>query len=123
MVTDVCTSREQSKRLLSLGITKNCADCAHFYVCEEHGFAYFWDTVVMDGNWELYWDVTDEEIPAWSMYRLLEIVDQECVIHLTNFTISGKVFSKHNNIYDNIIDCIEYLINNGYVNKDYLKQA
>lgn len=31
-----CTSREQSKRLLALGIKKETADCGHFYGRQEH---------------------------------------------------------------------------------------
>lgn len=30
--------------------------------------------------------------------------------------------NKHNNIYDNIIDCIEWLIKEGYFNKEYLEE-
>ena len=116
-----CTNIEQSKRLLELGLRKETADCGHFYERGEDEEGYYWDTIILDGTWPSYWDVTNTAIPAWSLHRLIEMVDNECVIHLSNFSISGKVFTISNNLYDNICNCIEWLINAGYFNKEYLE--
>lgn len=110
--SQICTTREQSERLLALGLKKETADMHH----------YRWS--------EGYWDIqacpprgdSSSFIPAWSLHRLIEMIDDECVIQLSNFSISGKVFTKHNNLYDNIIDCIEWLIKEGYFNKEYLEE-
>lgn len=137
--SQICTTEEQSKRLLALGLKKETADCAHCYTTEEHGEYKFWDIVISD--WEPYWDVDDENIPAWSLHRLMEIVpfnlkDKRGYIYNfvieDNNTISYYYFAEQfwhcniywgkSNLYDNFIDCIEWLIKEGYFNKEYLKE-
>ena len=105
--SQICTTREQSERLLALGLKKNTADMG---LCVD---------IPLPVDWKDY-DDTVIDIPAWSLHRLIEMVDDECVIHLSNFSISGKVFTISNNLYDNICNCIEWLINAGYFNKEYL---
>lgn len=58
----ICTSREQSERLLALGLKKETADCFHW---NAYGRSYI-------GN------IDDEklgpdDVPAWSLHRLIEI--------------------------------------------------
>ena len=71
-------------------------------------------------------------IPAWSLHRLLELcgIDRMPI----NFYKRGKVRIKVNHIhpthdgrsgynhYDSLIDCIEWLIKEGYFNKEYLEE-
>ena len=78
-----------------------------------------------DGKWRINLLDEDEilshmEIPVWSLHRLIEMIDDECVIHLDNFTIAGRLFEVYDNLFDNIIDCIAYLIKEGYFNTEYL---
>ena len=107
--SQVCTNRSQSERLLALGLKKETADC---YLRKDiSGDGY----MLIAYPWRHSYD-----IPAWSLHRLIEMIDDECVIHLSNFSISGRIFTKSNNLYDNLCDCIEWLIKEGYFNKEYL---
>ena len=75
------------------------------------------------------------EIPAWSLYRLIEIVNLKIQFRLkekttviygishskplqsfSGFGIDGKSY------YNSVINAIEWLIEEGYLNKEYLKQ-
>jgi hypothetical protein len=69
-------------------------------------------------------------LPAWSLHRLIEIVPST-INKMLWFTITPytafydsvdyiKSFDSKDNLYDNIIDCIEWLIKEGYFNKEYL---
>ena len=98
---------------------------------------------------EGYWDIqacpargTEPcYIPAWSLHRLMEMVPfnlrdkkgytYDFLIEDDN-TISYYYFSEQSwyctkywgkaNLYDNFIDCIEWLIKEDCFNKDYLKE-
>ena len=75
--------------------------------------------------------------PAWSLDRLWEILPKDVEIdddHYVTCHLEGENaiiyhdygceyynFDKRNNRYDNIIDCIEWLIKEGYFNKEYLE--
>ena len=134
-----CTSREQSKRLLALGIKKETADCGHFYGRIEHEEYEDWETIILDDyGWESHWDVTDEDIPAWSLYRLTEMMPmtmEDRICHeLWDLNITPELVIYRNQqepseyieqfsgqgVYNNIIDCIECLIKEGYFNEEYL---
>lgn len=106
-----CTTREESERLLSLGLKKETADCGHFYVPEEHLEYYYWETQILEDGWQPYWEVTDNEIPAWSLHRLIEIGFPKGI---------GLVVVK--NGYDAVISLIEKRIRNGVFNKAYLEE-
>ena len=139
--SQICTSREQSERLLALGLKKETADCGHFYGRDEHSEYSYWSTEILDGNWKSYWDVTDEEIPAWSLHRLIEMMPNN--IHkyndIADLSVSNELVQyrfydvdynhdvclEHFNdgtLFDNIIDCIAWLIKEGYFKKEYLEE-
>ena len=129
--SQICTSREQSERLLALGLKKETAD-----MC--------WSNVLTNGNRE--WlliptsntkTYTKMEIPAWSLHRLIEMMPQ-IIGHLelaVNDAFVGYyedrcesetgMYWEHteesSNLYDNLISCIEWLIKEGYFNKEYLE--
>lgn len=92
-----CTSREQSERLLALGLKKETAD-----MCWTKGFDESYYLTI-----ETYY--FDDDIPAWSLHRLIKIAA------LCPYEIYPK-----DNIYDNLIDEIEELIKEGYFPKKYL---
>lgn len=134
--SQICTTKEQSERLLALGLKKVTADCAHCYTLEEHGEYKFWDIVISD--WEPYWDIDDENIPAWSLHRLIEMLPSSLFDwYELDFSKRGIFYADFRNgsyslfeafaksdktLYDNIIDCIEWLIKEGYFNKEYLEE-
>lgn len=98
--SQICTTKEQSQRLLKLGLKPETADMHHYKWSEG-----YWDTYTCPprGSDSCY-------IPAWSLHRLIEIYstpDESCVV-----TINGA--------FDDLIDDIEWCINKGYLNKEYL---
>ena len=92
--SQICTSREQSERLLKLGLKKETADmCIH-------------------RNVELAFPCPADEglFPAWSLHRLIEMTAskwQEYMVLLPD-------------AYDEIISDIEIEIGRGSFNKEFL---
>ena len=133
--SQICTSIEQSRRLLELGLKKETADMA---LIEN------WEYDLKDGKFftgeyfERPIDYTEGMdgyyIPAWSLHRLIEMcpdyieenyfgvsaVDVSYYFGLCEGSIGYKFVREGGNLYDNIINCIEWLIKEGYFNKEYL---
>lgn len=126
--TQVCTTREQSERLVSLGLKKNTADCHWCY----HSVTATWYIVAHE------YDNIGSYIPAWSLHRLMSLCPQ--TIHLDEYADSyyrltinpykviyikdDKQWLKQfdeGNLYDRMIDMIEWLIKNNHLNKEYLE--
>ena len=105
----VCTSIEQSQRLLELGLKPETADMYYTEGSEDGA-----------GNIEYHLNIRTKRdnrlfpdyIPAWSLHRLMEILDSP----LVEFTILSH------NPYEEIIYNVSECIKNGYINKEYLKQ-
>ena len=122
--SQVCTTKEQSQRLLDLGLKPETADM------------YIFDDEVYIGKPNI------DDIPAWSLHRLIEMLPQK--LHFDNYVdtcyyLTIKPFcltkvlyrqdggcwlygSESSNLFDAIIDVIEYVIIGKYFNKEYLKQ-
>ena len=130
--SQICTNIAQSERLLALGLKKETADCIW---CEVR-------TLSRDNpiQWCLlpeFIDKYDEKhIPAWSLNRLIEMMPSFIDIGEHNYMFSiiqGKLFSYTSDIagngflygkgsvYDSAIYTIEWLIKEGYFNKDFLQ--
>lgn len=114
--SQICTTIEQSKRLLELGLEPETADMVHINMLDS------WICVIKQGD--------EEDLPyddlyyAWSLHRLIALCPEtieeicndgeaHCSLHID--------FDKHRNIYNNIIDYIDWLIKKGYFNKEYLR--
>ena len=98
--SQTCTTREQSERLLALGLKRDTADMG----------------IVKSTN-EIYvgcpTDYSFEKglhIPAWSLHRLIELSGM------------GIIETTTDNIYDKVIAYISYLIKCESFNKEYLEQ-
>ena len=111
--SQICTTREQSERLLSLGLKKETADMVHepHYV---NGLLrdYFKPKILVERVLEYM--LTDEGfyeyIPAWSLHRLIEMVaggSEEQMIFLPD-------------PYDELIEEIAGAIMVGCFPKEYL---
>lgn len=110
--SQICTTKEQSERLLALGLKKETADMVilehprkegrYFYVAKE------------DANWDGF--------PAWSLHRLIELAEVSVEVSGIWVKISGAYrYEEKDNAYDNLIDAIADLINNDVFNKEYLE--
>ena len=115
-----CTSLEQSRRLLALGLKKETADMCYLYG----------EVLCLDVR-EL-----ESDIPAWSLHRLIEMMPRKVEFPLCgmpkdfHFEIHNGLVRYYNGYvccvmegggyYKGIIDCIEWLIKEGYFNKEYL---
>lgn len=95
----ICTSREQSVRLLALGLKKETADMAY----QSIGVSPYkvW------GNTE----ISDDFFPAWSLHRLIEIYDKTCIFWPDCL----------DNPYEAMISRIADKIKWGELNKEYLE--
>jgi hypothetical protein len=162
--SQVCTSRVQSERLLSLGLKKETADMCYRYVNTVKGEKKYeliveaaWSQEVIDEYvrfgtkiglfnnlvhpcgkpvtpLEARADLTKNDIPAWSLHRLIEMMpenvtsddwlgvsfDDVSYYHGEGEDMIGWKYYNAGNLYDCIIECYEWLINGGYFNKEYL---
>ena len=85
--SQICTTKEQSERLLALGLKKETADCVITYYDGWHiGEAEYFD---LD---------KDPVAPAWSLHRLIEILDIWCL---------DLDFHRFANIYEQVISYFE----------------
>ena len=107
--SQICTTREQSERLLSLGLKKETADMLIMsYSTKQDIIALPWSE---SGGW-----TRDNSIPAWSLHRLI-------VLNLdTDLPSAYEGIEGQKNIYDEVIDYTEWLIKEGYFNKEYLEE-
>lgn len=115
--TQVCTTKEQSKRLLELGLKKETADMVYCVELYENGWKYSSTAYVLEGNLGV------DEIPAWSLNRLLSIIGDTVDLPIIMFDI-GKHMREigHFYCYEAIIRFIEEAINEGCLNKEYLEE-
>lgn len=144
--TQVCTTREQSERLLALGLKKETADCCWLgCVKDARGKdipkkkqAWFTRTSREEGAMVCGLE-RFEIVSAWSLHRLIAMcpncTDTYPCLHKTitdrsihyceenNKEEYEVSFSEHLSLYDNIIACIEWLIENNHFNKEYLEET
>lgn len=124
--SQICTTKEQSQRLLDLGLNPETADMKHFFDNRnDYSFFHHWECIPYE--WDKEFLVDSENIPAWSLHRLIEMCNKTqfwMIISIYNneVTVGGALFDVFDNTYDNLISAIECLIKEGYFNKEYLKQ-
>jgi hypothetical protein len=105
--SQICTTREQSERLIALGLKKETAD-----MC--------WCNVLTNGNRE--WLLipisikayTKMEIPAWSLHSLIELKQP-------NTIDNAIVVLSREQTYDKLIGMIAKSIKEGFFPKEYLE--
>ena len=125
--SQVATSREQSERLLALGLKKETADCYWFY-CD---IAKEWKCTILSST-QVFKDYPTTVIPAWSLHRLIELAlcDVEINVFISRrcFWINKPHLSPtrsdlEDGVFDGMIDYIEWLIKEGYFNKEYFENG
>lgn len=143
--SQICTTREQSERLLSLGLKKETADMTWKYSHTIKGFRQYecvaessWDEDTIqsytdhcnkmglfdhwkhsDGsqmsNVEIYNELTAKDIPAWSFSRLLEI-------YLTSGEYRNILFVNKEDSFEYLVRHVEVYIKAGYIDENYLTE-
>lgn len=93
--SQICTTKEQSQRLLDLRLKPETADM------------YIFDDEVYIGKPNI------DDIPAWSLHRLIELYKDVEDISLWSLEYVN---------YNRLIKCISLAIKHGTFNKEYLKQ-
>ena len=101
--SQICTTKEQSERLLALGLKKETADM--YYPMELDGGE-------LPEMADAKFGCPKGTLPAWSLHRLIEIYDKTCIF----WTESG------NNPYEAMISRIANKIKWGELNKEYLEE-
>lgn len=99
--SQICTTVEQSERLLGLGLKKETADCCYYYYDGQYLIAFAEDAEY------------PSDIPAWSLHRLLSMLTAKRKVLLIRFEAD---------LYDVLIDRIENEIKEGNFNKEYLEE-
>ena len=130
--SQICTTREQSECLLTLGLNKETAD-----MCYPH-FAKTYPIPLMDDV------LTTDDIPDWSLGRLIEVLpnlipiseDLPTFCHYAFLNLSKESVNYYWEDYDGdkralvsfcgngffaaVVDAIEWLIKEVRFNKEYL---
>lgn len=150
--SQICTTQEQSERLFALGLKKETADMEiHSFKDDEQetfetGYANkgymepeFAEIVDCFPAWSLHRLMclcpdklgSDDggERASWDMYAPdeyeLQISQTGCQYLDDDARYGGErlnYFYENGNIYDALISCIEWLIKEGYFNKEYLEE-
>lgn len=108
--SQICTSREQSERLLALGLKEETADMNYTRLSKGDHWTLFIGLPMG------YDEIPNEYLlPAWSLHRLIEMIgDMFEMQHWLGFNIEKD--------YDHTIDCIEWLIEDNRFNKEFLEE-
>ena len=98
--TQICTTKEQSERLLGLGLNPDTADMGLVGDIP----------IILNTLWKNADPIF--ETPAWSLHRLIEIYRES--INASDYLFEGDAFEK-------AISNIEWLIKKDYINKEYIE--
>ena len=119
--SQICTTREQSERLIALGLKKETADMTHHYLHSTDSYelkdiefsrimhlqeSLNKNPVLGRSGDDLY----AKDIPAWSLHRLIEILDTNPYVFFINCG------------YDTVIDHVEEYIRFGFIERRYLEE-
>ena len=106
--SQICTSREQSERLLALGLKKETADMRYDCIVRMSDTEMIYREKPIIGPVIRYHD-----IPAWSLHRLIEMKQPNTIDN------AGVVLSREQT-YDKLIGMIAKSIKEGKFPKKYL---
>lgn len=106
--SQICTTKEQSQRLLELGLKPETADMYYLWL---GGNDYRLKVDV--GNNPLKYNMDKTYIPAWSLHRLMEILDSPLI------EFNTLTYNPYEEIIDLISECLKL---KRITNKEYLKQ-
>lgn len=130
--TQVCTTRDQSERLLALGLKKETADCFLW----EYLNRWYVGQIDEDG-------ITANDIPAWSFDRMFAMFPKDAHNEYGNFSFKWEysnnkyhfyVLAKYgpmelllkkdsNDLYELAISVLEWLVKEDFIDKQYLNES
>ena len=116
--SQICTSRSQSERVLALGLKKETADCS-LNTITLHGTPI---TYPSQDSWMGYSIISDNHFPAWSLHRLLCLLPTEYTYDTDFQQITRDFVFGSQDMYDEVISCIETLSEEGYFYEEYLEK-
>lgn len=115
--SQIATTREQSERLIALGLRKETADMAMCYITHdlsgkeiEPEFLGYTSEPMPCEERQTVLCSRQKFIPAWGLHRLIEILDTNPFIFYTNCG------------YDTVIDHVEEYIRSGFIDTRYLEE-
>jgi hypothetical protein len=112
--SQVCTDKNQSERLLALGLKPETADIRGVEGIE-HTPTYAWSLHRLWMSIPKYIEIGEgNEYEIVMIHGYLKLINDLDDVY--------KYFDNNDSIYDNIIDCIEWLIKEGYFNEEYLNK-
>lgn len=103
--SQICTTREQSERLLALGLKKETADMCWTKMAAIRGTFYVPELAPINL-------VPWRHIPAWSLHRLIEM-------RLAHDPFAVFQLNNTEDAFEKVISHIEHAIKEGYFNKEY----
>lgn len=137
--SQICTTKEQSKKLLELGLKSETADMCFFRSTDEDVENPYTRLVVDD--YILNTLESDDNVPAWSLHRLIELCPEyvnidgyaDTTYWFKLYKLDNKIIYENDydrwiylgdgdNLFDTLIDCIEWLINNKHFNHEFLNK-
>ena len=104
--SQICTAKNQSERLLALGLKKETADCCYYYYDGEYLIAFAEDAKY------------PSDIPAWSLGRLLKLIKHSDICNYNDFGCIKLYIDLDD--FETCITMISYMVKEGYFNKEYL---
>lgn len=133
---NLTTTKEQSERLINIGLKKETADCAHLHFydkkitfkdSDDWVTTYFADWDVMKGN---------EYSPVWSVLRLEDMLPKEIATAAETYHLIQNEFGIEyqnkdgkflfrcyaDDKIDKLIKCIEILVDNFLLNTEFLNK-
>ena len=126
--SQICTTREQSERLLALGIKKETADMT-IHIKNDDGWYvtaepfYEWED---DMNTIPSLEETEPILPAWSLGRLIKLMPKTAIMHTQegDARIDIDMYAIEILVSEDpiaeAVSAIEWLIKEGNFNKKYL---
>ena len=126
--SQICTTREQSERLLALGIKKETADMT-IHIKNDDGWYvtaepfYEWED---DMNTIPSLEETEPILPAWSLGKLIKLMPKTAIMHTQegDARIDIDMYAIEILVSEDpiaeAVSIIEWLIEEGHFNKEYL---
>ena len=116
--SQICTTKEQSERLLTLGLRPETADMSISTQSFDTDNGIKYSLIPYS---ECKYRIMYNIIPAWSLHRLLCIIPTEYLTDIDFQDIMQRCIFATSTLYNDLIDLIEALIKEGYIYSEYLK--